>query len=319
MRQHTLPPQFSEIANKVSNVLCVGENEYHGSCPACGGKDRFVMWVVSKGGFPLGWCRKCPYRWYPQREKQPSREELEQWRVEQIKIETERKEKAERALQLLNSERIWERFYEQNNDYSMQLYRERGFADSWIKYLQFGLIPDYTVRTRGGGEFEEYHSPVLTIPLWEVGRVNQVKLRTINPKYVNDRYRNYYEKVGTKLYVPLHDMPIKDCAVVICEGEFKAGLMEQTLDNLKLRCVGIPSKTPSPDIFEIIKDVEPVYIWLDPDAFEKEVKQSQSAVGRMVDVLGRERARIVKCPIKSDDGILQGMSPMNYIRMARKA
>lgn len=319
MRQTYLPPQFNEIASKVGNVVCVGENEYHGACPVCGGRDRFVMWVVSKGGFPMGWCRKCPYRWFPHKEKQPSPQELEQWRLEQIKIETERKEKAEQALKLLNSERIWERFHAQNNDYSRQLYRERGFADSWIDYLQFGLIPDYIVHTRKDGERFEYHSPALTIPLWEVGRVNQVKLRVIDPKYPNDRYRNYYEKVGTRLYVPLHDMPLKSCAVVVCEGEFKSALMEQTLDDLSLRCVGVPSKTPSPEIFDAIRDVDLVYLWLDPDAAERENGNPQSATDRMVEVLGRERVRVVQCPVKSDDGILQGMNPRNYIRMSRKA
>jgi hypothetical protein len=277
------------------------------------------MWVTSTYGKPLGWCRKNGHTWTPDKGRKPTAEEIELWRSEQIKIETARKEAAERALALLNSEKIWEQFHEKNNDYSMNILREWGFSDSWIDYLQFGLVPDYTVKTLKSDVWHEYHSPAISIPVWMAGNVVQnVKLRITNPTDKNDRFRNWYEAGRSYLYVPLHDLPLSGCGVVVCEGEKKAGIMEQTLDNLDLRCVGIQSKKPSPEVFEAIVDLEPIYLWLDPDASEKE-KNGESAIEYCVRILGKERVRVIDCSVKSDDGIKAGLNPMNYIRMARAA
>jgi len=69
--------------------------------------------------------------------------------------------------------------------------------------------------------------------------------------------------------------------------------------------------------------LEPVYILLDPDAsnpvYDKDGKRRESAVERCVRLVGKERARIVDCPVKIDDGILEGLDPRKYLRMARKA
>lgn len=277
------------------------------------------MWTVSKIGKPLGWCRRCNYTWFPDKDRQPTAEEKEAWRLEQIRIETERKEAAERALELLNNERIWEYFYSQNNDWSYKLLEERGFSRSWIKYLQFGLNPDFTVWSRSGEEWEQYHSPALTIPIWSVGgSVNEVKLRVLNPKSSSDRYRAWYKTRATSLYFPIHDMEIENRAIVI-EGEFKSALVAQTINNLNYTVVGIQSKRPDPSVFKSLSHCEVVYLGLDPDAFEKD-KNGESAVEYCTRELGRNRVRIIEFPCKPDDGIVQnGLDPMRYVKMARKA
>ncbi|UIJ38705.1 hypothetical protein LWC08_03815 [Desulfobaculum bizertense] len=33
--------------------------EYHGPCPGCGGKDRFLIWPEQNGGEGSWWCRIC--------------------------------------------------------------------------------------------------------------------------------------------------------------------------------------------------------------------------------------------------------------------
>src|SRR5512145_1500211 len=136
MRYETvLPVEFAALTGKVQYITRRGKNEYSSSCPECGGSmhpdgktppDRFRMWSVSKYGKPLGWCRHCGYVWTPTNERKPTQDEIEQWRQEQIRIETERKQAAERALELLNSEHLWDRFNAAATQYSRQMGRSWG-------------------------------------------------------------------------------------------------------------------------------------------------------------------------------------------------
>lgn len=332
MRQDILPPEFEPISNLVNYVVKRTQNEFSGSCPKCGGSvhkngelpDRFRMWVRSKYGFSMGWCRACNYIWSPSKDHKPTKEEMEAWQTQQIEVEKERLAAAERALELLQSERMWERFFVQNNDYSRNLFRERGLADSWVEYLKLGLVPDYTVRSRENGEWGYYHSPAITHPIWGVGGVVQnIKLRVTNPKTSADRYRNWYESGQSYLHIPLYDLPLVGAGIIV-EGEFKGDVLEQTLDDVKYRVVSVQSKTPSHELFGQLKDLDPVYIWLDPDAFiaefDKNGKPRETPVERMVRIIGKDRSRVVNSPIKVDDGIVKyGLNPMSYIRMARKA
>ena len=326
MRQDFLPPEFNDIAHLVSFVRRKSNNEYSSSCPQCGGEkhkngdepDRFVMFVIGRYGFPLGFCRRCGYRWTA-KGKQPDKADVEEWRKRQIEVENARIESAKRSLELLQNDRIWEMFYAQNNDYSREVFRSWGLSDSWIDYLKLGLIPDYTLKYKDAEEWKEYHSPAFSIPIWFVGGVvQQIKLRLANPRESRDRYRNLYPMGQSFLYVPLYDLPLQGAGVII-EGEKKAAVVEQTIDDVNYRVVGLQTKTPDPSLFHQLKDLDPIYIALDPDAFYKDSKTKESAVEYCIRNIGKERCRIVEFPVKPDDGILMGMNPMAYIRMARKA
>ena len=320
-----LPPEFQPIAHLITNVRRVTHNEYSSSCPQCGGNDRFRLFVIGKHGSPLAICiRNCGYVWSPSKDHKPTREEVETWRKQQIAIEQERKANAERALELLQNEKKWIEFHSNNNAYFQDYYAKRGFSQTWIDYLQFGGISDYTVKSRKDGEWEYYHSPAATIPIWGVGNVVQnIKLRVTSPRRDGDRYRNWYEAGQSYLYVPLHDLELEDCDVVLCEGEYKAGLMQQTLDGLKsdYTAVGVQSKKPSVESLEALKNCNKVFVWLDNDAFIVNDKSGLSAVQyvcRGLKEMGLKNILVVDCPTKSDDGILQGMNPLNYINMAKK-
>src|SRR5687767_14813550 len=208
MRPDILPPEFSSISHLVNYVHRKSPNEYCGSCPQCGGEthkngeapDRFVMFVVGRYGFPLGFCRKCGYRW-TDKGKLPSKEDVDQWREYQIGVEKSRIEAAKRSIEILRSDKIWEQFHANNNEYSNQMFRGWGIEQFWIDRLQLGLIPDYTVKD--GDEF--YHSPGITIPIWGVGSIVQnVKIRVTNPRHDRDRYRNLYPMGQSFLFVPRH-------------------------------------------------------------------------------------------------------------------
>jgi hypothetical protein len=271
------------------------------------------MWLVSKYGMPLGWCRHCGYVWTPTKERKPTREEIEAWRQEQIRIETERKEAAERALELLQNERLWEKFYADNCQMSEQAFRAWGISERWVEYLRLGFKPDYHV----SGEDGKYYAPAVSFPVWYVGGIVQnIKMRVLTPRSDNDRYRNIYKTGEQYLFVPLYDLPLSGAGVVV-EGEKKAIVLEQELDDINLRVVGVQSKKPDPRLFEQLQDLDPIYVWLDPDAFQADDKSGESAVDYVARHIGKERVRIVKAPVKVDDGInMYDLDPKKYLKIA---
>jgi hypothetical protein len=84
-----LPPEFAALEGKVAFSRQITPNEFHGSCPNCGGEihengslpDRFIMWIYSRRGTPFGLCRKCSYKWSPDKaDAQWTAEEKEEFR-----------------------------------------------------------------------------------------------------------------------------------------------------------------------------------------------------------------------------------------------
>lgn len=284
----------------------------------CGGDDRFVLFRMGRHGFPFAFCRQDPdnHTWSPYKDKKPSQSEIDEFKRNQIEVEKARIEASKRTIEILQNDRLWEKFFADNIEYSMNEYRKRGLSDSWIKYLQLGFIADYTVKSN---RHDDYHSPAFTIPVWGVGGVVQnIKLRMANPQYDYDRYRNFYHSGRSFLYVPLYDLPLTGAGVVV-EGEFKSAVVEQHLDDVSYRVVGIQSKTPDSELLAELKDLDPIYLCLDPDAFIREDKQKETAVERMTRLLGRERVLIVDLPCKPDDGINEGMELKKFLRMAKRA
>jgi len=322
-RESPIPAEFLPLVGKVHFVVQRAKGEWSSSCPECGGTthqdgtwpDRFRMWPVSKYGSPLGWCRSCGYVWTPRSEHKPTWEEIEQWRQEQIRIETERKQAAERALELLNSQHLWERFAEANTQFSRDTMKSWGITQEWQDYLKLGFVADYTVYNHD----EPYHSPAITMPDWWAGsKVQNIKLRTLNPKDSNDRYRNWYKTGEHYFFMPMHAVEWDGTGgAILVEGEKKAIIAEE-YNPTHHRVIGMQSKRPDPDLFDLLKDCDPVYIVPDPDAFQRD-KNGGRGVDYLVRQVGPERARIVKMPVKLDDGIIQhNLDFKSYLRNATK-
>lgn len=316
MVKDTLPSCFGELVHQVTNVRKKTNNEWSSSCPECGGDDRFVLFEIGKGGFPFAFCRHDPkgHRWYPAKDRKLSDAEIAEFRKNQIEVEKARIEASRRTIHILQNDKMWEFFFEQNSDWSRQTFREWGIHDEWVKFDKLGFIPDYVIKNPDGS----YHSPAFTIPIWNVGaKVQNIKLRLANPSTGHDRYRNLYSTGQSFLFVPRYDHPLVGKCVLV-EGEKKAIVMEQTLDDVKYRVVGLQSKTPAQELIEQLKGFDAIYLALDPDAKIKD-KSGESAIERLTRMIGRERIRIVDFPCKPDDGIVQhGLDPKRYIGMARK-
>jgi len=319
MRDAALPVEFSALLGRVSNVNRVSSAEWSSSCPQCGGAphkdgsypDRFRMWTKANGkNKVMGWCRRCSYVWFPTFEKPMSKEEFEAWRKEQLAIERERKLAAERAIALLQSQKIWVQYHSRLNTWAIETLTGWGISPKWQEYWQLGLMEDYTVHGK-----EEYHSPAITIPVWQLGgAVSNVKLRVLNPKNSNDRYRSLYKTGEGQPFVAWNRTKFDDCLIV--EGEKKA-MVTAIHSKRDVQIIGVPTKTPSKEMLQKFSMYGKIYLCLDPDASQEE--KGINALTRMANMLGRERVAVIKLPGKIDDLIVQhGLNVSSALKYAKK-
>lgn len=317
LRHYDLPSEFNGL--KVDYVQRVSSDEYSSSCPQCGGvphkggelPDRFRLFLNASGkNKVMGWCRRCSYVWFPDTVRPIAPEEMERWRKEQLEREEARKRSAEKAISALQSEKIWLKFHEALNAYSLEVLRSWGIHEDWARYWRLGLLPDYIVKTKD----EEYHSPAISIPLWQYGSSapGNVKLRILNPKNSGDRYRSFYKTGKTFDFTAFNQL--KSDTVVIVEGEKKAMVVAQWSEQ-KYQVVGLPSVTPNNDLLAKYDRYGKVIVCLDPDA-KVEDGNGHSPLKRLVKALGREVAW-VDLPDKVDDMILRGMRFDNALKYSK--
>lgn len=316
MRFDTLPPEFNGLQGKVNYIQRVNSSEYASSCPQCGGAphkggdlpDRFRMWTNANGKNKImGWCRKCSYTWFPTHDTPLSKEDFEIWRKRQIEIEERKKQEAEQALKLLKSQKLWEQYHLELNNWAYEVLESWGISKVGARFWKIGLIKDYTVFP------DEYHSPAISIPSWGFDwEVRNIKVRVLNPRTGKDRYRSLY-KMGTDFpFVARPDLKTDTCLVV--EGEKKAMVSAAQLPQFQV--VGMPTVTPSPKALSELDSFKRIYLCLDPDS--KKVQNGISPLRRMIDILGKERVKVVNLPDKVDDMVVKyGLNLEDAIRYAK--
>lgn len=321
MRESMVPPEFMALSGKISHVRKVSTYEWSSSCPNCGGSqhkngdfpDRFRMFLNAHGKNKImGWCRQCSYTWFPDKEHFPNPDEFERWRKEQLAREQERKREAEEAIRLLKSQKIWEYYHKQINDWGWQIIESWGITKEYAEYWQLGMIPDYTVWSGS----ESYHSPAISIPVWNEGwDVKNVKVRVLNPKESHDRYRSLY-KVGWDFpFVAYPDLKTDHCLVV--EGEKKAMVCAE-FTGQAVQVVGVPSKTPSEECLKILEKFGKITLCLDPDAYKTD-KKGVSPIARMAHLIGKDRVGIMSLPAKVDDLIVyHNLDILDAMRYTKK-
>lgn len=317
MKTDSLPLEFAALSGKVQYVVKRGVHEWSSSCPQCGGgvhkfgepPDRFRMWTNANGKNKVfGWCRKCSYFWMPDKDNKMNKEDFERWRSEQLVIEKQRKADAEKAIRLLQSDKLWERYHAGLTDWPRSIIREWGIMDDWADYWQLGFNPDYVVRNHEG----EYHSPAITIPLWQRnGAVGNIKLRVLDPKSSTDRYRNVYKTGLPMFFWAYRNEEHRECLLV--EGEKKAMVCAQYPSARdRYQVIGLNSVTPSEDLVRELDCFDRIHLILDPDARQGKGTTPQD---RLIDILGPKRTRFVNLPGKVDDLIVKhGLSLGEMLR-----
>lgn len=210
----------------------------------------------------------------------------------------QRAEKAAKEIERIQEEmrksQSWLRYHDQMGWAARNIWLSRGVPDEYQDWWKLGYDPDHIV----WAGTTEYHTPTLTIPIYEPGtwEVLNIRHRLLNPPKPHDKYRPERSGLPAPLFVADPDEPISGKTLIV-EGEIKAMVSFVTADEPGLQVVGIPGKTPPDDLLRRFEKCDPVYICLDPDAANESVSIAAS--------LGADRCRLITLPEKIDDLIIR--------------
>jgi hypothetical protein len=302
MRDKPLPPDLTKY-NLQPDLTYRGNNEWSASCPQCGGadtsrrdkSDRFRLFAATSDHDARVWCRNCGFF-----EWTGADAELDVAKALKAKAERKRLAEAERQrikskIKDLETAAFWKGWHAAMTDLQRDLWRREGIIDYAIDYYKLGYCAEYVT---GDG----WKSPSMTIPHWgKDWHIVNVQHRLLEPPRPNDKYRQT-AGLPASMFLTEPDEELGGPALIV-EGAKKAivtytNLGEKPLGRHMLT-VGIPSKTPSAKMLEQLKDCEPVYLMLDPDAYFS--NGGIPAVNRVTAKLGRGRVRVVKLAVKPDD------------------
>lgn len=308
----TPPSELNAIGLDVAHFRYAGSDEWHGPCPRCGGRDRFV--VFADRPFP-SWrwlCRVCSPDggWVDElnpRLKEPiSAEKRAEWARERERQERERERIRQEIINGLTLQQAWEIFHDKMQTAQREWWRSQGVPDEWQDYLRLGYIPDHTYMSDG----QLYQSPVYTIPYFrENWALATMQYRIANPINPADKYR-FSKGLTSAYYMTQPDQPIGD-KVLICEGAKKAIVTVSHADlDADTTVLSVPSKSDNAGIVQAVQACGRVWVALDPDA------------GTQAEALARKigpAARVVELPGKIDDALLAGSLTGAALNMAMRA
>ena len=297
-----LPPAFGGLEGKVRFVQRVSDTEYSATCPACGGDqhaggewpDRFRLF---NDGHPRGWCRQCGLLWFPdmvEGYEPPSPQQIEGWRKEQERREEARRRSAERALENLRGRRLWEQYNQALGETGRGIWRKRGVPDGFIDYWQLGYTPVHEFYIHG----QPWRTPTITIPLFDAAwQARNIKHRLLQPPEGTDqRYR--YELSGQGNGPLFLCDPDNDLAghVYVIEGEIKSMVTFARLDDSHTAMVGLPGKTPGPEVISTLQQAERVTLVVDQGAKKAGIDMARR--------IGVSRVWLLETGMKIDDALL---------------
>lgn len=244
-------------------------------------------------------------------------------RAEQAARELEQKiEQAQKALADLRSAQVWLKYHEQlkENNEARRLWRECGIPDVWQDWWSLGYCEHYSLWRKGESDWEEWwKSPTLSIPIWgHSWEVYNVKHRLLEEPPDGGKY--VQEKKHVPQYPFITNPDYKKGELLLVEGEKKSMVTFLACDDPDLQVAGIPGALPSEECLKVFDNYDPIYVCLDPDAYDE--KPGGSPISKLVDKLGSDRTRIIWLPRKIDDAILDkeltGYMIKRLMRSARK-
>lgn len=312
MNFHPLPTEFAELNGKVDFIQKVSMNEYKSSCPQCadnghvnrnGPPDRFVMILESKAyGGPLGWCRRCGYKWWPGKDGDS---EIDPSTIRKLEAQAQARQHMQdnerrRKLAEFTTHEIWLEYCERMEAVHRDWWLSQGIPLDAQTYLSLGYNPEKIYNYNG----EQYTSPAYTIPWFgewidEDQNFLTMQYRLTNPVNPSDKYRFEYGLDGgaTHLYRADPSDRIGD-KVIVCEGAKKAIVTRYQLLPVETDFVVIAaaSKSSCKPIVEAVKDSGLVFVIFDPDGF-MDASKLAGEIGKA--------AHVVRLPYKVDDGFVR--------------
>lgn len=326
MQDRPLPPELAHFSH-LPDLQYRGAGEWSSACPACGGgghrfdkSDRLRLFAADGKGNARIWCRQCGlFEWADRDTKlRPSPEAIQQAQELRIQYAENEAKRLRAKIAELQERAYWKGYHDAMKDPHRELWRKAGIPDGWQDYWQLGFTSQYS---------PSIQSPAMTIPYFAPGwEATTIQYRLTSPPEPNDKYRF---QAGLKAGVWLAEPDCKPKgATLLMEGMKKAAVtFIETVakDNGRFCVVAIPSKTPGNEMLQALEDCDPIYVTLDPDAYQptraSNGKLLPAAVNRIADVLGK-RVRFVRLPAKADDMFLDYDISidlfMNYIKQATK-
>ena len=268
------------IANQAGAQLKQSFGQWRGVCPIHGGGD--VIDFVAK------WRKidpKAAYEWLgggikitPQEAAIMAAERVaraEEWAAK-------KQAEYDQALEELHKARAWERYYQNlsTSDSAREIWKSRGVSNEWQDYWALGYNPDFVYKH----DDTIYHSPTLTIPIYNGGdQPANIRHRILNPFDPNDKYRP--ERPGLKALPFIADPWKVDTLpkALVVEGEIKAMIAYMWLDNQEYQVYGIPGKKSFGELESRLRGRE-VYVLFDPDAGEEARFAAKQVNGRYVEL-----------------------------------
>jgi hypothetical protein len=328
-----------DLIGPTTKLRKVAAREYAGSCPICGGDDRFRV-NLDKGWF----CRHCQgepgsgghwgdavdfVMWHDRVDFKAALYKLtginrldpvlieqrktERQAADQARQETEQAEQT-RARDDLNESGIWREYHDNLDKYNARpLWRNRGLSDWWQDYYQLGFCPERI--------YDNTSYQTITIPYFKPrayqhpdgGQVLEcdcigLKHRLLGTDAPGGKYRSHAAGYGQALYRA--DLVMTDLwdNVLICEGEIKSMVVYSSLwsgDDTPENCAA-PFLSVIGTAGRAMKPClhdeikDAERIWICLDP------DAINDAYHLADTLGRERCQILDLPAKIDDLILAG-------------
>lgn len=312
-----LPIDLQRRWGHLPDIRQRGSNEWSAACPQCGGahgarrdpSDRFRMFAGDGATGARGWCRQCHYFAFADDDQQrPNPDQIRVATAERLKLVEAENRRIKDKLQRIADADFWKRWHDDMEPKHRELWHKQGIIDDFIEYYKLGYCANHTTFYNG----LEWHSPTMTIPHYGPGwKLVNIQHRLLNPPEPGDKYRQM-SGVPSAMFLTEPDTPLTG-GVLVVEGAKKAIVTYTHIDpNLDLTVIAVPSKTPSADMLEMLDNAEPVYLALDPDAYNGHVQNIGLKLG--------DRVRFVHLPAKIDDLFvlygLEGKDLNKYIKRA---
>jgi hypothetical protein len=322
MRSEPLPPELNNKWGNLPDLTFRGAGEWSSACPHCGGaetsrrdkSDRFRLFAGDNQYNPRVWCRNCGhFEWADQDGEPPSKEQLAAAKKERTRLAETNRKRVRQKIVDLQAASYWQGWHDAMSSEHRRLWHKEGIIEWAIDQYKLGYCPEYKLSNG-------HTTPTMTIPHWGPDwELINIQHRLLEPPAPGDKYRQM-AGLPAAMFLTEPDEDVKGPAIIV-EGAKKAIVTYQRLGNTKYLIIGIPSKTPSAKMLDDLKNCEPIYLMLDPDAYFN--SKGAPAVNRIARKLGRERVKVVKLPVKPDDffvvygGRSEQMKP--YIKQAVQA
>lgn len=332
MRSQPLPRALQEKWGNLRFIQHQSGGEWSAECPKCldhghygnDKPDRFRMFAADGQHGERGWCRRCGhFEWADDPSGSgPSPEAIAAAEAERTRLAKQEIERQQSKIEAIEQAAYWKAWHQKMTDEQRAMWHRQGIGDSLIDAYRLGYVTHHTYYHNG----QEWRSPAMTIPHYgDDWHLTNIQYRLTEPVNGAGKYRQTAGLPAAMFRVE-PDVALEG-PVIVFEGAKKSMVVYQHMGvkplGFRLQMVGVPSKTPSGDMLEELADCEPIYLALDPDAYEptktphgKVLPPAAARVGRK---LG-DRVLYVQFPEKPDDLIVQyGLSGDDLKKYLRRA